>query len=260
MSMYEELHEVWNELTGPGGQFEIRKVEVRGVPINTYANAPNSLRDVWLASAAHGDREYLVYQDTRITFTEAHRLVASVANWLQANGVGQGDRVAIAMRNYPEWLLAYWATISIGAVVVGVNAWWVGPELVYGLNDSTPKVLICDQERLERALEHKAELPPMKLVGVRLPTVPDGIIPWSDLVAVGGTLPAATIDPDSDACIFYTSGTTGHPKGAQLTHRGCVSNIMNMMFWATCVTTVGQRNGTVPVPARRRAAPRAPRS
>jgi long-chain acyl-CoA synthetase len=249
MSMYEELHEVWNELTGPGGQFEIRKVEVRGVPINTYANAPNSLRDVWLASAAHGDREYLVYQDTRITFTEAHRLVASVANWLQANGVGQGDRVAIAMRNYPEWLLAYWATISIGAVVVGVNAWWVGPELVYGLNDSTPKVLICDQERLERALEHKAELPPMKLVGVRLPTVPDGIIPWSDLVAVGGTLPAATIDPDSDACIFYTSGTTGHPKGAQQTHRGCVSNIMNMMFWATCVTTVGQRNGTVPVPA-----------
>jgi len=249
MSMYAELREVWNELTGPGGQFEIRKLVVRGIPINTYANGPNSLRELWLASAAHGDRDYLVYQDTRITYTEAHRLAASVANWLVANGVGPGDRVAIAMRNYPEWLLAYWATVSMGAVVVGVNAWWVGPELVYGLNDSTPKVLICDQERLERALEHRAELPPMTIVGVRLPVVPTGIVPWSELVAVGGTLPDASIDPDSDACIFYTSGTTGHPKGAQQTHRGCIANLLNMAFWGTCITTVGQRNGSIPIPA-----------
>jgi long-chain acyl-CoA synthetase len=248
MSMYAELREVWQELTAPGAPFEIRTVDVRGVPINTYVNAPNSLRDVWLASAAHGDREYLVFQDTRITYAEAHRQVASVANWLRAHGVNHGDRVAIAMRNYPEWMLAYWATMSIGATVVGVNAWWVGPELVYGLNDSTPKVLIGDQERLERALEHRDEIPPMIMVGVRLPVVPDGIVPWSELTACGGTLPDTTIDPDSDACIFYTSGTTGHPKGAQQTHRGCVSNIMNMAFWGTCVTLVGQRNGTIPTP------------
>jgi long-chain acyl-CoA synthetase len=91
-------------------------------------------------------------------------------------------------------------------------------------------------------------MPPLRVVGVRLPTVPAGVVPWSELVAVGGELPEVTIDPDSDACIFYTSGTTGHPKGAQQTHRGCVSNIMNMAFWGTCVTTVGQRNGTVPIP------------
>lgn len=248
MTMYEQLHQVWRELTGPGGQFEIRKVPVRGIAINTYANAPNSLREVWLASAAHGARDYLVYEDTRITYAEAHHKVASVANWLVAQGVGSGDRVAIAMRNYPEWLLAYWATLSIGGVVVGVNAWWVGPELVYGLNDSKPKVLICDQERLTRALENRDALPPMQIVGVRLQTVPAGVIPWSDLEAVGGTLPDATIDTDSDACIFYTSGTTGHPKGAQQTHRGCVSNIMNMAFWATCVTQVGHRLGTIPLP------------
>jgi long-chain acyl-CoA synthetase len=248
MSMYAELREVWQELTAPGAPFEIRRVEVRGIPINTFANAPNSLRDVWVASAAHGDREYLVFQDTRITFAEAHRQVASVANWLRAHGVNPGDRVAIAMRNYPEWMLAYWATMSIGATVVGVNAWWVGPELVYGLNDSTPKVMVCDQERLERALEHRSEIPPMTLVGVRLPVVPDGIVPWSELVSFGGELPEVAIDPDSDACIFYTSGTTGHPKGAQQTHRGCVSNIMNMGFWGTCVTLVGQRNGTIPIP------------
>ncbi|MFM8353345.1 MAG: class I adenylate-forming enzyme family protein, partial [Gammaproteobacteria bacterium] len=249
MTMYEQLHQVWRELTGPGGAFEIRKVPVRGIAINAYANAPQSLRDVWLASAAHGERDYLVYEDTRITYREAHAKVASIANWLVAQGVGSGDRVAIAMRNYPEWLLAYWATLSIGGVVVGVNAWWVGPELVYGLNDSKPKVLICDQERLTRALENLDALPPMQIVGVRLPTVPAGVISWSELEAVGGALPDATIDTDSDACIFYTSGTTGHPKGAQQTHRGCVSNIMNMAFWGTCVTQVGQRMGTVAVPA-----------
>ncbi|MBX3705619.1 MAG: acyl--CoA ligase [Pseudomonadales bacterium] len=248
MSMYAELREVWEALTAPGAQFEIVKVDVRGIPINTYRNAPNSLRDVWLASSAHGEREYLVYNDTRISFAEAHRQVAAIASWLAANGVRQGDRVAIAMRNYPEWLLAYWAVIAMGGVVVGVNAWWVGPELVYGLNDSQPKIMICDQERLARALEHRDELPPLKLVGVRLPVVPEGVTPWSDLVANPGTLPDVQIDPDDDACIFYTSGTTGHPKGAQQTHRGCVANIMNMAFWGTCIATLGQRNGTIPIP------------
>jgi len=153
------------------------------------------------------------------------------------------------MRNYPEWLLTYWATVSLGAAVVGVNAWWVGRELVYGLNDSVPKVLVADQERLERVLEHRDEMPPMTLVGVRLPAVPDGVVEWREVVSHGGDLPTVDIDPDSDACIFYTSGTTGHPKGAQLTHRGCVSNIMNMAFWGTCASLVAQRRGQVPVPA-----------
>ncbi len=148
MTMYDQLEEVRRELTGPGAQFEITVVDVRGNPTRTYANAPNSLREVWLASAAFADRDYLVYHDERLSYAEAHRQVASIGAWLQDQGVAPGDRVAIAMRNYPEWLLAYWATVSIGAAVVGVNAWWVGPELVYGLNDSQPKVLIADQERL----------------------------------------------------------------------------------------------------------------
>ena len=249
MTMYDQLREMWGELTAPGAQFEIETVAVRGIPTRSYRKAPASLRDVWLASAAYGPRDYLVYHDERLSYAEAHRQVASIACWLKDQGVGPGDRVAIAMRNYPEWLLSYWATVSIGAVVVGVNAWWVGPELVYGMQDSTPKVLIADQERLERALEHKDELPPTTMVGVRVPhALTHGVRSWHELVEHGGELPEADIDPDSDACIFYTSGTTGKPKGAQLTHRGCVANIMNMAFWATCVTTIGQRNGTVPVP------------
>jgi long-chain acyl-CoA synthetase len=256
MTMYHQLEEVWNELTGPGAQFEIAEVVVRGNPMRTYVNAPASLRDVWLASRAFAERDYLVYHDERITFTEAHRQVGSIACWLQAQGVGPGDRVAIAMRNYPEWLLAYWATVSIGAAVVGVNAWWVGRELVYGMQDSTPKVLVGDTERIARVQEHASEMPPMILVGVRLPDLSqrgtpragDRVVPWEEVVGHGGELPSAEIDPDSDACIFYTSGTTGNPKGAQLTHRGCVANIMNMAFWGTCMTLVGQRRGILPIP------------
>jgi long-chain acyl-CoA synthetase len=246
-SMYQELREVWNELTAEGSPFAITEVEVRGNQIRTYAAAPPSLRELWLASQVHGDRDYLVYEDERITYAEAHRQVASIANWLQDQGVAPGDRVAIAMRNYPEWLLSYWAVVSIGAAVVGVNAWWVGPELVYGMNDATPKVFIADEERLTRALEHLDEMPPMKLVGVRIPGgCPEGVTPWQELVERGGSLPDVSIDPDSDACIFYTSGTTGHPKGAELTHRGCVNNVMNLGFWGTCLATLAERLGTAP--------------
>jgi long-chain acyl-CoA synthetase len=246
--MYAQLKEAWRELTAPGAAFEIREIALRGVRIKTYAQAPPSLREVWLASRQFAERDYFVYLQERWTYADVHRDVAAVANWYRSVGVRPGDRVAIAMRNFPEWLTAYWAAVSTGVTVVGVNAWWVGPELVYGLNDSTPKVLICDDERLARYLEHRHEVAPMTVVGVRLRTaLREGVIPWQDLLAVGGELPEATIDPDSDACIFYTSGTTGHPKGAQLTHRGCVSNLWSIAF-AGAVTSLALQKATGQVP------------
>ena len=242
--MYEELQQVWQELTAPGAPFEVTEVEVRGVRLRAYAGAPPSLREIWLGSAAHGDADYLVYRDERWSYADAHRDVASVARWLMAQGVGPGDRVAIAMRNYPEWMLAYWATVSIGAVVVGMNAWWTGPELLYGVQDSEPKVMICDAERLERFLPSRAEAPPCQLVAVRCEgALPDDVVPWSALLGENGGLPDAAIDTDEDACIFYTSGTTGRPKGAQLTHRGCVNNLMSLAFWNTAQVLTAQRTG-----------------
>ena len=246
--MYQELQEVWNELTGPGAPFEVKDIEVRGLTLKCYAQAPQSLRDVWLSSAAHGDKDYLVYEQERWTYDDAHRDVAAIACWLQQRGVEAGDTVAIAMRNYPEWLLAYWATLSIGATVSGMNAWWIGPEMVYGLRDSRPKVLIADSERLERFLPLRAEVPDTTVVAVRTEALPDGVLPWSEVVSGGGELPQAEVDPDSDACIFYTSGTTGRPKGAQLTHRGCVNNLMSLAFWNTAQSIASQRAGTSPPP------------
>jgi len=231
--MYKALKETWSNLISEGSPFEIKEIEVRGEMIKAYALAPPSLREIWLSSLQFAERDYLVYQDERWTYAEAHRDVAAIACWLRAHDVGPGDRVAISMRNYPEWLMCYWACVSQGIAVVGMNAWWVAGEMQFGLEDATPKVLICDQERLARFNEIKNAFPELTIVGVRLPETVDGVVPFSDLTQDGGDMPDAVVDPDSDACIFYTSGTTGLPKGAQLTHRGCVNNIMNLAFSAT---------------------------
>ena len=229
--MYQELKQVRAQMTGPDSMFEIGEVEVRGETLKTFAQAPASLREIWALSAmGHGDKTYQVYEDESWTYAEAYAESASVANWMHAQGIKQGDRVALAFRNYPEWLICYWALTSIGVTVVGMNAWWVTDEMQYGLEDSAPKAFIGDIERLERVLPVRDQFPDMKFVGLRLPQAIDGVIDYAELKAHGGEMPDVTIDGDEDACIFYTSGTTGRPKGAQLTQRGCVLNIMNVAF------------------------------
>jgi long-chain acyl-CoA synthetase len=227
---YKELKAAWSELTAPGAPFEIGSIEVRGHPMRVYKNAPPNIRALWLSTAAYAERDYLVYGDERLTYGEAHAKVNAIAGWLAAQGVKSGDRVAIAMRNYPEWLLIYWACVSSGIAAVGMNAWWVAEEMAYAINDSTPKVIFCDSDRLARILERPEGAKGAILVATRMNERPAGVIDWSEVIAHAGQLPDVDIDPDADACIFYTSGTTGFPKGAQLTHRGCVSNLFSMMF------------------------------
>ena len=244
---YTELLKAREELTGPGGEFEIVEAEVLGNRLRVYKNAPPSVREVWLSTLQFADRDYLVYQDERWTYADAHREVAAAAAWLFGQGVKPGDRVAIAMRNYPEWMLLYWACVSTGIAVVGMNAWWTAEEMEYALKDSEPKVLFADSERLDRVLSIEGAADRMKIVGVRAPDAPAPVIQWADVLAHGGDLPAVSVDPDADACIFYTSGTTGFPKGAQLTHRGCVSNLLNMAFSGASTALATQRaTGEVP--------------
>jgi long-chain acyl-CoA synthetase len=244
--MYAEYKQAWDALTGPGGDFEVETIDIRGNPTRVFKHAPNSLREFWLASTEFADRDYLVYDDQRWTYAEAHAEVAALASWLAEQGVQPGDRVAIAMRNYPEHMLAYWAIVSMGAVVVGMNAWWVGAEMVYGIQDSEPKVIIADAERLERLMPVRDQVPAPKLVGVRLPAPMDGVTSYEEEVRTHtGALPDVTIAPDSEACIFYTSGTTGRPKGAQQTHRGCVSNVWNLLFAGALAAHTGILRGLV---------------
>ncbi|HET6949469.1 MAG TPA: class I adenylate-forming enzyme family protein [Acidimicrobiales bacterium] len=229
--------ELEQSLTGPGGPFEIAEVEIRGVPTRVWKAAPGSLRDIWDASRAHAARDFLVYEDERYTYARSHVLVANLARRLtEQYRVGRGDRVAIAMRNYPEWALSFWAVVSIGAVAVPLNAWWTGPELAYGLSDSGAKLLIADGERLDRLAGDLDGLGLAGVVGVRTGALPAGGVDFGDLIGEpdeDASLPEVAIDPDDDVTILYTSGTTGRPKGAVGTHRNITNFLMAGFYLGT---------------------------
>jgi long-chain acyl-CoA synthetase len=224
-------------MTQPGSPLEIEEVLIRGVPTKTWKNLPPSLRAVVEAAKAHGERIYLVYEDERVSYDAFHRAVARLAAEMRAQGVAKGDRVAVIMRNLPEWVVAFYAAASLGAIVTPLNAWWTGPELEYGLTDSGTKIVVVDAERYERLAEHLPNCP--DLVRVYVCREPDEIAhplvgkledvigappDWKDLP--DAPLPPADILPDDDATIFYTSGTTGRPKGALGTQRSVNSNIL----------------------------------
>jgi long-chain acyl-CoA synthetase len=216
--------------------FEIQTVDIRGVPTKVFVNAPPSLRAIWEMSAAFADNVYLVYEDERITFGDAHRMVRSVVRWLTEQGVQQGDRVAIATRNYPEYAIAFWAAQAIGAVAVPLNAWWTGGELAYGLADSGSVVLFADAERAERIAPLIDETKIRATVLIRGGAAIDNAVPWVD-VATGDDppLPDVVIEPDADATIMYTSGTTGRPKGAVQTQRNFGNFLMQGVFLSMAV-------------------------
>jgi long-chain acyl-CoA synthetase len=224
-------------LTAPGAPGEMEEVLIRGVRTRTWKNLPPSLRSVVEMSRAHGEKIFLVYEDERVSFDAFHRAVATLARQLQADGVAKGDRVAVIMRNLPEWVVAFYAAASIGAIVTPLNAWWTGEELEYGLTDSGTKVVLMDAERFERLTEHLPNCPDLVRIYVtrdreeiahplvtKLESVIGGPNDWAALP--DQALPPADILPDDDATIFYTSGTTGRPKGALATQRGVNSNIM----------------------------------
>lgn len=224
-------------VTAPGTLLEVGNVDVCGQSLRGYVNAPGTLTDLWRLAAGYGDAEYLIYGEERRTYAQAAAEVAAFACWLQRQGIQPGDRVAIAMRNYPEWMLAHWAINAVGATVVGMNAWWVADEMAYALDDSQPRLLIADDRRLEIFASIRDRFEEMSVVTVRAAESPVSGTCWQDAIAEGGELPAVDIDPDSDACIFYTSGTTGRPKGAQLTHRGCVANVLSVAAMGSIYAT-----------------------
>ncbi|PAX09290.1 class I adenylate-forming enzyme family protein [Sphingomonas lenta] len=229
-------------LTAPGAKFEMETVEIDGRPTRVWRNAPPSLPFLLTATRAYGPRLISVYEDERVSYEANHRAAAAIAAHLQALGVGKGDRVAIAMRNLPEWIAAFFGVTALGAIAVPLNAWWTGPELEYGLSDSGASVAFVDDERHERLRDCYARLPELRHVIVARSRVPlDGHA--SRLEDMVGTphdwanlpdraLPPIQVAPDDDATILYTSGTTGAPKGALGTHRNLMTNILSSGYAA----------------------------
>ncbi|MEM7412328.1 MAG: class I adenylate-forming enzyme family protein [Myxococcota bacterium] len=212
-------------LTGPGGPFEIEEAEIRGQRLKVFKSTPPSLRAVFDLARTRGDQPFLVYEDEQWSFGEVMRHADALgAALVERYGVEPGDRVSIAMRNYPEWIVAFAAITSVGGVAVLQNAWWTADEIDYGLRDSGSKVLIADLERLERAQATIADAGVATVV-VRSEdrSLPAGVDRYEDVVALGTPMPAVDIDPHADATILYTSGTTGRPKGAVSTHHAVLS-------------------------------------
>ncbi|MEU8132808.1 class I adenylate-forming enzyme family protein [Streptodolium elevatio] len=233
------------ELTAPDSVFAIVDSDRGGGPSGDrssnhgsgrwreYASAPATLRTVFEGTAAFGTADALVHETGRISYDEQLRLVAHLARHLAEElGVRKGDRVAIAMRNHPEWVLAFWATQVLGAVAVPLNAWWTADELGYALADSGTCVLVADGERAELLAAAEEDVVPTSVRAV-LVAHPEGpmrpgmtdlsaaLTRWSDPCP----LPAAEIAPDDDATIIYTSGTTGRSKGAVGTQRNHTTNL-----------------------------------
>jgi long-chain acyl-CoA synthetase len=215
------------QVTAPGQRFETTEIDVGGTTVTVFKNAQNSLRDVFAPARGRGDATFLVYEDERWSFADVMAQVDALGALLvEKYGVRKGDRVAIGMRNYPEWVVAFAAITSIGAISVSLNAWWTEDEMDYALDDSGTTVLIADQERAERS-RHSAKRLGIRTLGVRSgPEIPDGVDRWEDEVVPGAAMPDVEIDPDDDATILYTSGTTGRPKGAVSTHRAIVQSLM----------------------------------
>ena len=231
------LAQVEAALCAPGQKFEMETLTIRGVPTRTWKNAPPNLAVLAQLSRMHGDRIFTIYEDERVSYEANFRAIAHLATKLREMGIGKGDRVALAMRNLPEWPAIFFAIVSIGAICVPLNAWWTGQELEYGLRDSGARVLFTDGERHARLKGVYPALPGLERVivsrsgesmeghAVALGGLIGPASAWSSLPDV--PLPAAEIVPDDDATIFYTSGTTGNPKGALGTHRNLATNIIS---------------------------------
>ena len=250
------LPEAQAQLCAPGQKFEFETIDIRGVPTRVWKNALPNLAELAKVGCTYGDRLFVIYEDERVSFDAWFRATSKLAAHLQSLGVNKGDRVALAMRNLPEWPVIFFAATSIGAICVPLNAWWTGHELAYGLADSGTKILICDAERLERVAPHIAELTGVENILVsRLQTqLPDNVHRLEDVIGTPKNyaalqqvdLPDVAIEPDDDATIFYTSGTTGNPKGALGTHRNLITNIFSGGYAAA--RSVLRRGDALPDP------------
>ena len=212
-------------ISAPGGPFETNEIEVDGRTVEVFERTPKSLREIFAGARERADETFLVYEDERWSFGKVmeHSDALGVL-LLERYGLKQGDRVAIAMRNYPEWVVSFAGITSVGCVSVSMNAWWTAEEMSYGIEDSGASVLIVDTERAalaaKSAAKHGTRILVVRSDGAEIPAGADR---WEDVLPLGSPLPDIEIQPDWDATILYTSGTTGFPKGAVATHRGICS-------------------------------------
>ena len=214
------------QLTAAGEPYALAPMTINNVPVRTFANAPANLGEIFSESVS--DATFIVYEDERYTFADTYALAARLATQLSARyGVEKGDRVAISMRNYPEWVVGFMATTSIGAIAVAMNAWWEADEIEQGLEDCGAKVMLADEERLQRLAQ--IDNLTCEIIAVRPTSKPHIGVEFQTLLAdvPDAQMPEVEVLPEDPATIFYTSGSTGFPKGALASHRNIISALFS---------------------------------
>jgi long-chain acyl-CoA synthetase len=240
--------------TATGADFETLPQTVNGVAYDVYKNAPANLRDLYQVCLTYDDKTFLVYQDQRLSFRQTFERAAVLSAAMSKDlGVRKGDRVAIAMRNNPEWILSFMAVTALGAVAVPMNAWWTSEELKYGLQDSGARVVVVDQQRMDRMKPFQSELGlTIVLATSTLPVSADvNIYDFADLANryPGAAMPSVDIAPDDDVSILYTSGSTGKPKGVVSTHRGIISSLMSWVLLGAAAIDGDAESSALPAEA-----------
>ncbi len=224
------------------GMFELQKKTIRGNEYNVFVNVPQNLYEYFQFALIHGEWDFLAYEDESYKYQEVLNNAAGLAHILvDKYGLKKGDAVAFSMRNYPEWIYSYMAVTSIGCVAVPLNSWWQGKELDYGITHSEAKVFIGDDERLQR-LEGLVENTPR--ISVRCQTNDfTNTVAFEELVKPKDSFPQVEIDPEDDASIMYTSGSTGYPKGVVTTHRSIINTPVAWAFLATMASQLETDGG-----------------
>ena len=240
--------EALKQLTAAGQPYELVEIQALGRTIRAFKNAPATLGELF--ETGRSDLPFIVYENERMTFEEIFQRSSQLAAAMVRDyGIAKGDRVAISMRNYPEWIIAFNAATSLGAIAVAMNALWQPHEMEFALNDSMPKLLFADQERLDRLAVCDAPPTDLKVIAVRATgALPEGAKSYSDVMAsaTGLSAPASDVAPDDDAIMLYTSGSTGHPKGAVSTHRNILSALLSWELDAQATVMIGV--ATAPAP------------
>ncbi len=220
--------EACDAVCAPGTMFEILETEVEGVPTNVFAGTPPNVRALFELAAGRSD-DFIVYEDERWAMPAVLSHAAQIGHLLLDNyGVQPGERVAIAMRNFPEWVSTFVGIVSIGAVAVPLNAWWQTDELVFALDDCGARVVFADEDRFARMRQAPDGAIEAQVIVVRgAGALADDVVHLDDVLTNDATMPEVTIEPDDNMTILYTSGTTGQPKGAVSSHRAVLSSLLS---------------------------------